>query len=457
MREVTAEKKGYRGYIFSRDVDGQQLIPQRIQNLTIRDYLEKKGKRFLLSATEYSFKNSFMILRTLVEDAELVNGVVFFSTHHLPPNKEDRNTIYNLVRNGAWEVHFALEELVLKQQRDIDLLEDILLTRKLSLKESEILKNFSSDYLSVNPNVPWLKQLADRLSISSITEMARFPKYFEIETTNKCNARCPMCSIDNFSSREFSDELWDRLVQEFAKHGDWVEKVALFRDGEPLLDKKLESRIRDLRRVGIKRVSFSTNGTYLTRERGRSLIEAGLNEIMLSTDGITKATFEKVRLGLKFEQVQENFVNFIKLRDEMKADVRICVRMVLQPDNIHEYPEWLAFWKSQTLASDSVYAKKFHTWGNQHTDLRVPEEANRDLEPCISPFSTMVIKISGHVAQCGVDYKTNVNMGDLSLGSIQTIWNSPKFRELRDLHATRRRNEVSMCVGCKIWSPEWKI
>ncbi len=313
-------------------------------------------------------------------------------------------------------------------------------------------QEITQNYMSVNPDTPDMKVLANRLSIRKITDMARFPKYFEIETTNKCNARCPMCAIDNFSKKEFSVDLWTKIVDEMSGHADWIEKVALFRDGEPLMDKLLETRIRDLKKIGIKRVSFSTNGTFLTRDRGISLIEAGLDEIMLSTDGITKETFEKVRHGLKFELVTENFVNFIKLRDEMNAPVRVCVRMALQEANSAEFPEWLRFWKSQTKATDSVYAKKVHTWGNQHSQLRPSDAAVRDLESCISPFSTMVIKITGHVAMCGVDYRTKADMGSLNENSIKTVWNSAPFRQLRDLHGSRRRNEVSMCVGCRIWS-----
>ena len=46
------------GYISSREIDGN-IIPQKVQNLVIRDYAERYNMNLLLSSTEYKMKNSF--------------------------------------------------------------------------------------------------------------------------------------------------------------------------------------------------------------------------------------------------------------------------------------------------------------------------------------------------------------------------------------------------------------
>lgn len=121
---------GFRGYIFSRPVRGE-LPPQRVQNLVIRDYLARKKLPFVLSATEYSFKNSFMMLKALIDEAHQFQGMVFYSTHHLPPASM-REDLYTLVRERNFQLHFALEEIVLKRKEDIESLEDILMVRELT-------------------------------------------------------------------------------------------------------------------------------------------------------------------------------------------------------------------------------------------------------------------------------------------------------------------------------------
>ena len=41
------EEKGWRGYIFSREIGGQ-LLPHRVQNVILRDYAQKKNIRIIL-------------------------------------------------------------------------------------------------------------------------------------------------------------------------------------------------------------------------------------------------------------------------------------------------------------------------------------------------------------------------------------------------------------------------
>ena len=53
--------KSLRGYIFSRDFMGERCH-QSTQNLVIRDYCQKHNYKYLLSGTEYSIKNSFLMI-----------------------------------------------------------------------------------------------------------------------------------------------------------------------------------------------------------------------------------------------------------------------------------------------------------------------------------------------------------------------------------------------------------
>ena len=59
--------KGYRGYIFSRNINGN-FIPQRVQNLVIRDFADRKKIVFKLSSTEYNMKNCYIMLNSLIKD-----------------------------------------------------------------------------------------------------------------------------------------------------------------------------------------------------------------------------------------------------------------------------------------------------------------------------------------------------------------------------------------------------
>ena len=49
---------GHRGYIFSRPFHGNR-VPQHVQNMVIRDYCQRNGLNYLLSATEYAMPDPF--------------------------------------------------------------------------------------------------------------------------------------------------------------------------------------------------------------------------------------------------------------------------------------------------------------------------------------------------------------------------------------------------------------
>ena len=60
-----SNKNWYMGYIFSREIDGN-IIPQKVQNLVIRDFAQRSNMNLILSSTEYKMQNSFLILNSLI-------------------------------------------------------------------------------------------------------------------------------------------------------------------------------------------------------------------------------------------------------------------------------------------------------------------------------------------------------------------------------------------------------
>jgi len=85
------EKKVFRGYISSRSFM-EERAPQHVQNIIIRDYCNKKNIHYLLSATEYTMENSALILKQLINDLHLVDGIVAYSVFQMP--EEYRKTKY---------------------------------------------------------------------------------------------------------------------------------------------------------------------------------------------------------------------------------------------------------------------------------------------------------------------------------------------------------------------------
>ena len=120
-----AGRQGFRGYIASRPVNGV-AYPHRVQNLVIRDYCQRKGMHFLLSATEGAVANSYMMLNDVLDHLATVEGIVLFSQFMLPAAKARRLEIYERVLSSGAQMHAAMEEAAIVKRDDIQGFDEVL-------------------------------------------------------------------------------------------------------------------------------------------------------------------------------------------------------------------------------------------------------------------------------------------------------------------------------------------
>ncbi len=305
-----------------------------------------------------------------------------------------------------------------------------------------------------------MARLAARIGVDDIDEALYFPRFFQIETTRLCNARCTFCAIDQWDKTTawMSDELWDKIADELVQYSDWIRFVDIQRAGEPMLDKKIADRIKRLKDGGIKHVMITTNASGLNEKNARKILEAGIDELMISIDSVTKENYEATRVGLKYEMVMKNITRYFELRDEINPDSMVRVRGVctVDPDseeNREELEQWENYWDKHKKPIDRVYMKRLHTWGNQ-VAFDGGDFQEDIYHPCIIPFGTMHITAMGTIALCGHDFDAKANLGDINTHSIAEVWQADKFREVRSLHAAGRRNEIPFCPGCQTFDEE---
>ena len=171
--------------------------------------------------------------------------------------------------------------------------------------------------------------------------MTYVPSHVQIETVNRfCDARCPMCTIkfvpehkkitkDEFSNNGMSRaaeimtlETFKAIVIKFKPYVERIRFLSLHGCGEPLLDKNLSEKIKYAKDIGFKEVGFTSNCNALTEKTSKKLLEAGLNCIIPSIDGLTKEVHETIRPRTDYERTVNNVRYFIKLRG--KNDYRVC-------------------------------------------------------------------------------------------------------------------------------------
>lgn len=293
------------------------------------------------------------------------------------------------------------------------------------------------------------QKLTRRIGLDSLSQCEFFPKYIQIEPTDRCNARCSMCTKSMTKNPHFSTmnmRLFKKILDELKNYSSWIEMVTIQWMGEPLMDIELEEKISQLKEIGIKKVSLTTNVSLLDEDRTRSLLKSGLDDLRMSIDSINEKTYEKIRRGLIFDEVIKNACSAFKIRNEVKPDATIRVRMVEMGETKDEVKEWLNYWEPLMKEKDwAQVMPELSKWS-----VNGSEYINED--PCVSVFSTIVISAKGTVALCCVDSELECILGNVNIESIKGIWNSDNFRKIRAIHLNGKRNELSLCLGCNCWN-----
>jgi len=156
----------------------------------------------------------------------------------------------------------------------------------------------------------------------------------QVEPAMTCNLACIMCPWREEAGRSDGSGLMDQRVWAAVK--PWlheVEMVDFTGGGEPLLQPNLSQWVGDAADAGC-RAGFLTNGTLLTTDLARQLVDAGLDWVGFSLDGATADVYEAIRPGADFKRVCAGIAHISRLKQELRP--RVILNFVMMTVNVHQ-------------------------------------------------------------------------------------------------------------------------
>lgn len=164
-----------------------------------------------------------------------------------------------------------------------------------------------------------------------------------IEPTNRCNITCRTCirNIWDVKLGHMSAATFARILE--GLRAITPPPTVFFGGlGEPLAHRRIVEMVARVKALGAP-VELITNGTLLTEQRARQLIEAGLDILWVSIDGATPESYADVRLGAALPQVLDNLDRFRRLRPPAHLPrPEIGIAFVAMKRNIADLPEVIA-------------------------------------------------------------------------------------------------------------------
>lgn len=289
------------------------------------------------------------------------------------------------------------------------------------------------------------------------------PERIQIESVFACNASCVMCPVHAPSERKkgvMKLELFKEIIDKLEPYKEKINKVDLWGLGEPLMDKKLNLKIKYAKEKGFKGLAIATNVELLDEKTAVELFEAGLDTIIFSIDGVKKETHEGIRVDLNFERVRENAERAISLRNKGGYATRFVVRFIRQELNHEEWAAYHDFWSSRISKdkNDIIIRYDVHVWGGE---IENTGEINKKISqvpaqlPCHHLFDRLMVLRDGTVPMCCSDmHHATHRFGNVKDSSPIEVFNSNIVKRFRDTHNSGKRLDMKICSDCTILESE---
>jgi len=221
--------------------------------------------------------------------------------------------------------------------------------------------------------------------------------------------------------------------------------------GEPLLHKDIYEMIRYSKAKGLY-TSISTGGGLLNEDHCRKLVESGLDHLQISLHATNQETYEVIDPKTDFQVLLNNIDRFLTI-NHGKIDSYISI-IALEPG----IKDWEIFARTWRKKGAKVRFKFFTDWNSREEDITKFAHSRscpkRDVFPCDWLWQQFHILWDGRVVPCCFDYDGTHILGDVNKDSIESIWNSPAYEQMRKAHLIKDPS-LALCAMCHRRKKPW--
>ena len=169
-----------------------------------------------------------------------------------------------------------------------------------------------------------------------MTTEASSPRKVYVEPTNACNLACATCVRHAWEEPEGFMEraTFQAVVEGLEPHAT----VAFMGLGEPLLHPRFLDMVRLAKASGL-RAEVTTNALLLDDAMAAGLLEAGLDQLVVSIDGANAEAFGRVRSGASLDKVVANVRRLHDARGpNYGPSTEIAIEFVAMRSNVDQLP-----------------------------------------------------------------------------------------------------------------------
>jgi len=321
----------------------------------------------------------------------------------------------------------------------------------------------------------------DPFKINVMYKVEMYPRYIEVELSNICPFKCIWCER-TYLEEEPRLMSWKEFMLIMSNFPD-LAQMSFTGIGEAWTNPIFLDCIKYIKERGVFFEQYD-NMQFITKERAEKLVKYGVERIIISLDAATKKTYERVRVGHKWDKMLDGLRYLQRAKKKFNAYYPVIgIHFVINKANVHEALDVLDLAKQ--LGVDFVfYNRLLHNYPEiSHLYMEIPESLRRDimeragdlsirisinqpaqgklppLNACVALFQPFFL-VNGDVITCCAQHEHNkrdwekaMKMGNIfEARDFRKIWYGKRYRHLRNLLYQNRLPEY--CIDCPVY--EWR-
>ena len=281
-----------------------------------------------------------------------------------------------------------------------------------------------------------------------------------IDPSDKCNFKCKFCPTGNtelmknttgrnFGAMDFN--LYKKIINDLKEFEGKVKVIRLYKDGEPLLNKDFPNMISYAKKSPkVDRVDTTTNASLLNKDLSLKIIEAGLDRINISIEGMNSEQyldFSKVKLD--FNKLVENIAFFYENKKQCEVIIKINGDILTEEQKQDFYNIFGEIADGVNIESVMSCWPEFELDGiNVNMERGIYGQEIKEVIVCPYVFYSMSINSTGIASACYLDWERKLIIGDSNKETVKDIWNSKEMNDLRKLFLRKERKSHPICKDC---------
>ena len=300
--------------------------------------------------------------------------------------------------------------------------------------------------------------LENRTKLETVIPLS-VPFIIFVDPSDECNFQCKFCPTGDRvlmknvgrSFKTMNFELYKKIIDDICEFERPIKVLRLYKDGEPLLNPRFAEMLRYAKEKKCsERIDTTTNASLLNPKRNLAIIEAGINRINISIDGVNENQYSEFSsYNIDYNKLVENIRHLYENRKNCEIIIKINGVTISDDDK-------KKFYEIFGDIADGVYIEhimscwpEFELKGVEvNQEFGIYGQKINEVQVCPYIFYSFSINSDGLASACFLDWSRKLIIGDVKTESVKDIWNGEKLFNYQKMFLEKKRKEHPVCGNC---------